>query len=397
MALQFETDGSIKLRNGEALVVDHLSRQFGAEPRVLGDRIGGVVGMVAWEYTVDGVGYATVASDGFERVPFSTGSRTEVMAEVRADQLGAAAVAVRLVVERAVEELQSPWDVGRVWINTTPFLAGTRMQGLVADDSAGFYFDAAGNAVGRLQLVSLLTEPEARTVAIEGLDALTHARMTRRAELADVDRTTDLFELQVPIEPVPAPAPAPVPTPVQQAPAPAAAVAPAVPVAPATPPLPPLPPVPPAPQATFTTPTAPAAPPAAWGAPATPPVVQAPVAPPVPQVPAAPAAPAVRPMAQAGTSSQRVAAPLSGLHIMVSKQVWQVPVGWIEVDEHGRFLATTQTETPQQLDDPNNLELTTLDRVVALNPSLEEFVRTAVARDFATWDANSRGWYVGRF
>ena len=128
MALDTASDGTITLRQGSGAIFGHLTRRYGVEPTVYDERIGGSVMMLCWRYERDGVRYAAVASAGLERIPFVGVPPVEVVAEVLEHQVGAAVVVVRTVVERAVQELQSPWEPGRVWINDVPLLN----DGLVA-------------------------------------------------------------------------------------------------------------------------------------------------------------------------------------------------------------------------------------------------------------------------
>lgn len=376
MALHTEADGSIKLRTGTGAIWSHLARRYGADPQVLDETIGGSVRLLVWRYNVAGVDYAAVASAGLERLPFVGEPATEVVVEVRESQLGAAVIAVRIIVERAVQELQAPWELGRVWMNDGPVLTGTHIRAIVVatsgdGDSVDLIRDDAGAVAGRLQTGYLLTYEEARAVSQAGLAPLEHARAVNRAELANVERSADVFVT-----------PAAAPTPVPPASAPASAPAVAAP-APAPQPVPA-----PAPQPVPTPSAAPL-----------------PVVPPAPSIPTAPGAtpPSAayawpeRPVAGAGLDQPRSRETLQSTAILVTKHVWNQPIGWIEKDEDGRFRATTQTETEAELNDPQFLEIASLTRVIALNPWLEQFALSAAPRDFATFDKNGQFWFVGTF
>lgn len=366
MALETASDGTITLRQGSGAIFAHLSRRYGVEPTVSDDRIGGSVMMLCWRYERDGVRYAAVASAGLERIPFVGVPPVEVVAEVLEHQAGAAFVVVRTVVERAVQELQSPWEPGRVWINEVPLLNGTRIQALVASESGegpavDVIRDEQGAPQAQLQTIALLTASEGRAVAMQGPGPLMHARSTQRAALADVERSADVIA-----EPVAPEAPAAAPQAEPQAVAPQNPAPLAAPQNPA-----PLASMPPAPQ-----PIAPAA--------STAPLRQA-----------GPWEPS-RPSANSGTGERRSVGDVPGIAILVSKLVWEAPVSWIECDEHGRLAAFTQTETQAQLDDVNMLEVVSLARVLTLNPWLQEFTLTATSGDFACYDGALGGWVNGR-
>ncbi|OYN90351.1 hypothetical protein CGZ91_09335 [Parenemella sanctibonifatiensis] len=195
------------LRHGSGAVFGTLSRRYGGNPHAHERRIGGAIMLLEWRYERDGVRYAAVASAGLERIPFDGAEPIEVVAEVLEDQAAAAAIAVEVVVRRSVEELQAPWQPGRVWINQEPLLRGTKIQALVIDPSAAdALVDDNGQRVGTLHTVALLTEDEGKAVALRGVQPLDHARRERRAALADVERGGSLFgEDGQPLD-VPAPA-----------------------------------------------------------------------------------------------------------------------------------------------------------------------------------------------
>lgn len=197
MALQKQPDGSIALRHGAGAVFEHLTKRYGSEPGMGAERIGGSILMLEWDFERDGVEYAAIASAGLERIPFDA-PPVELVCEVRREQIGAAAVALNVVARRAIEELEEPWEPGRVWINDGPLLRGTRIAALVMGpsgdgDAVDVMPGTPESPVVSLQTVTLLTAQEGRAVARGGLAVLDELRRTRRAELLDVERTEDLL------------------------------------------------------------------------------------------------------------------------------------------------------------------------------------------------------------
>lgn len=313
MAIPKSSDGSIQLREGRGDIFSTLAKRFGKNPHAPSDeRIGGSVMLLTWSHERDGVRYATMATAGLERIPFEGVAPFELVCEVLEEQVGAAAVALRIVVQRAIEELEAPWEPGRVWFNDQPILTGTRIRGLVVgpDPDGAEIIDEDGNPAGDLQRVWLLTEPEAESVSAAGLEPLVTQTWSRfRHLLADVERTQDAMALRPARESLP-----------------------------------------------------------------------------YPDMP--PAGP--------GTGPRRDTAELAGTPIVVVKWLATHAVRWIECNERGRFVAFTQLEKPAELQDQANFEVWTLDRVVARNPWLEEFARTARTGDYASYDDANERWIVGR-
>lgn len=312
MALERNPDGTIGLRPGRGDVFQTLAERFGSNPSPAPDRIGGSVMLLSWTHEHDGVRYATMATAGMERIPFEGVGPFEYVCEVREEQVGAASVALRLVVQRSVEELEAPWEPGRVWINDQPILARTGIVGLVVgpDPDGPHLVDEGGSPSGNLHRVWLLTETEAKSVAHVGLEPLVGTAWEKfRGLLADVERTQDAIALQSVSNELP---------------------------------YPPM------------------------------------------------------PKAGRGSGAERTDAELANTPIIVSKPLAEHPVRWIECNERGRFVAFTQLEKPEELNDSDNFEVWALDRLVARNPWLEGWARTAQTGDYASYDDRVDGWLVGK-
>lgn len=206
MAITKHADGSIALRDGNGASYGTLCEHYGSRPDLLQERIGGTVLMMRWRFERDGVRYAAVATAGLDRVPFEGVPPCEVVCEVLEGQEGAAQEAVGIVVRRAVEQLESPWEFGRVWMNDRPFLSGTLIRGIVVspEGPAGDQLrDADGNRVGDLHTVVLLTDEEARTMAMTTADALVPVLQQTPHLLADVERDRAVMRRQLPYPPMP--------------------------------------------------------------------------------------------------------------------------------------------------------------------------------------------------
>lgn len=192
-------------RPGDESFARHFGRLFATEPQLLGDPIDGTVGVV--RYTHNGI--ASVVTLGLERVA-PGGARVELLCEVGEEQRAAAEVAVRIAVQRVLGQLDiepGPLRPGDVWINSVPFLAGTRIQGLMAVDAQWSgrdqtVHDGAGNPIGWVNEIVMLTRNEAKRVATDGLVPLLEAAAKAPTARFDVLRD-DMVEPPVPVPPVP--------------------------------------------------------------------------------------------------------------------------------------------------------------------------------------------------
>lgn len=120
-----------------------------------------------------------------------------MVCEVPADQIGAAVVAVETVVQRAIEELEAPWEQDRVWLNDQPLLGGTRIQAIMVGPSGDPDSDALvheGERVGRLDTITMLTTTEAQLLAHMGPGTLPRVLSGARLRFADVTRDQDALQ-----------------------------------------------------------------------------------------------------------------------------------------------------------------------------------------------------------
>lgn len=179
-------------RPGDASFARHFGRLFGCEPEFLGDPIDGRIGIVRYLHN----GIASVVSLGLERVDLPDGARIELLCEVVDAHKAAAEVAVRIGVQRVLGLLgDEPGHMapGDVWINTVPFLAGTRIQGIVAVDAQWSgrdqtVRDAEGVAIGWVNEIVMLTKNEAKRVATDGIVPLLEAAAAAPTARFDVLR-----------------------------------------------------------------------------------------------------------------------------------------------------------------------------------------------------------------
>lgn len=166
-------------RPGDASFARHLGRLFECDPEFLGEPIDGRIGVVRYRHN----GIASVASLGLERVDLPGAARIELLCEVVEPQKAAAEIAVRIAVQRVLGLLgdePGPMRPGDVWINSVPFLAGTRIQGLVAVDAQWSGRDQTvrgddGEPVGWINEIVMLTKNEAKRVATDGIVPLLEA------------------------------------------------------------------------------------------------------------------------------------------------------------------------------------------------------------------------------
>ncbi|ROR97280.1 suppressor of fused protein SUFU [Salana multivorans] len=182
----------------------HVWNAFGVTPRVLTEKIGGSVMVVAkTPPDQDEGGPVTVMTAGVGRLPVDGALPVELAVEVPPGQEGAALVALRIVANDVATRRRVP-PVDTPWRNGTPFLSGTQIAAIVATTSRwGASFDEvrnpAGELVGHVRTLRLITDPEAAVMAAEGWAGLL-ARAGSIDALLDVQRTST----------VPAPGGAPV-------------------------------------------------------------------------------------------------------------------------------------------------------------------------------------------
>lgn len=192
---------------GDVSFARHFSRLFACEPHFLGEPIDGQIGVARYVHN----GIASVATLGLERVAMPGGARVELLCEVVEGQKAAAEVAVRIAVQRVLGAPGAgearPMAPGDVWINDVPFLAGTRIQGLVAVDAQWSRRDQTvrdgdGAPIGWFNEVVMLTKNEAKRVAMDGIVPLLDAAAASPTARFDVLRD-DMVEPPTPVPRVP--------------------------------------------------------------------------------------------------------------------------------------------------------------------------------------------------
>lgn len=152
---------------------NHVFDAFGVPPALLDERIGGSVMVVAKQPTD---GPLTLLTAGVSRLPVDAGPPVELAVEVPEGQEGAALVALRIVCDDiAVNRCTPPFETP--WRNRDPFLTGTQISAIMATGSRwgaalDDVIDAAGNVVGHVRTLRLLTDAEAQTASRVGWSGL---------------------------------------------------------------------------------------------------------------------------------------------------------------------------------------------------------------------------------
>lgn len=160
----------------------HVWNAFGVPPQVLTDKIGGSVMIVVKEPPApDGAAAhpsapVTVLTAGVGRLPVDSGLPVELAVEVPGDQVGAAIIALRIVTNDVATRRRTP-PMYSPWRNPHPFLHDTQISAIVATGSRwGSVLDEvrneAGEVVGHVRTLRLLTDAEAELVRTQGWDAL---------------------------------------------------------------------------------------------------------------------------------------------------------------------------------------------------------------------------------
>lgn len=167
---------------------NHVFDALGVPPMPFKDRIGGSV-MVVEKHPADGP--ITIMTSGVSRFVTDLGERVELAVEVVDGQQGAAFAALRIVCDEIAMNRRVP-PVLRPWRNGTPFLNGTAISALLVTPSRwGTSFDDvrddAGQIVGHVRTLRMLTDGEAAIVAKRGWDELV-AALGSVEELLDVER-----------------------------------------------------------------------------------------------------------------------------------------------------------------------------------------------------------------
>ncbi|WP_285034971.1 suppressor of fused domain protein [Plantibacter sp. ME-Dv--P-095] len=176
----------VPLVPGENAFPLHIFDALGLDPVVFKDRIGGSV-MVIEKRPEDGP--VTILTSGVSRLETDSGERIELAVEVVDGQQGAAMVALRIVINEIATNRRVP-PVLAPWRNGTPFLNGTAISALLVTPSRwGASFDEirneAGQVVGHVRTLRLLTDGEAAVAGERGWDALV-------AEVGSVDALLDV-------------------------------------------------------------------------------------------------------------------------------------------------------------------------------------------------------------
>lgn len=166
----------------------HVFDVLGVDPVVLSDPIGGSVRVVEKR---PAAGPITLMTAGASHLPTASGERVELAVEVLDGQQGAARVALEIVCDDMHANRRVP-PVGTPWRNRDPFLSGTRISAILVTPSRwGPSFDEvrapAGEVVGHVRTLRLLTDAEAAFVSAKGWDALVAAAGSVDA-LLDVER-----------------------------------------------------------------------------------------------------------------------------------------------------------------------------------------------------------------
>ncbi|WP_285026546.1 suppressor of fused domain protein [Plantibacter sp. ME-Dv--P-122b] len=180
--------GDVPLVPGEDAFPLHIFDALGLDPVVFKDRIGGSV-MVIEKRPDDGP--VTILTSGVSRIPNETDERIELAVEVVDGQQGAAMVALRMVINQIAINHRTP-PVLVPWRNDEPFLTGTAISALLVTPSRwGASFDEvrneAGEVVGHVRTLRLLTDGEAAVAGERGWDALV-AEVGSVEALLDVER-----------------------------------------------------------------------------------------------------------------------------------------------------------------------------------------------------------------
>ncbi|WP_040159175.1 suppressor of fused domain protein [Nigerium massiliense] len=87
--------------------------------------------------------------------------------------------------------------------------------------------------------------------------------------------------------------------------------------------------------------------------------------------------------------------PIPDVPVIVSRMLDDQPARWVEVDYAGRYVALTMAESDAFLDDPANLDVWPLARLVERNPGLREFAVSAVPGDCIRY-SDDDGWVAAR-
>ena len=190
------------LRAGDVSFARHFARLFATEPEFVGEPIEGTIAVARYVHN----GIASLVTLGLERVPLPDDARIELLCEVVEDQASAAEVAVRIAAQRVLGLLgdpAGPMEPGDVWINSVPFLADTRIQGLVAVDAQWSgrdqtVYDEQGRAVGWINEIVMLTTTEAKRLALDGVVPLLEAASSNPTVRFDVLRD-DMVEAPAPL------------------------------------------------------------------------------------------------------------------------------------------------------------------------------------------------------
>lgn len=138
---------------------------------------------------------------GASLLPTDSGERVELAVETIEGQLGAAIIAMKIVCDDMAANRRVP-PVGAPWRNSEPFLNGTRMSAIMVSPSRwGDSFDevrsAAGEVVGHVRMLRLLTDAEASFASANGWDALVGAAGSVDA-LLDVTRADAVAGAELP-------------------------------------------------------------------------------------------------------------------------------------------------------------------------------------------------------
>lgn len=166
----------------------HVFDALGVSPMPFEERIGGSV-MVVEKQPADGP--ITIMTSGVSRFATDSGERVELAVEVVDGQQGAAFVALRIVCDEIAMNRRVP-PMLKPWRNGTPFLNGTAISALLVTPSRwGTSFDDvrddAGQIVGHVRTLRMLTDGEAAIVAGRGWDELV-AAVGSVEGLLDVER-----------------------------------------------------------------------------------------------------------------------------------------------------------------------------------------------------------------
>ena len=186
----------------ELAFATHFAGLFHVDPVFMGDPVDGTVGVARYDHN----GIASVVSLGIDRMRPPGGERVEVLCEVVDAQAQAAEVAVRLTIARILGRLGGEagvLDPGDLWINATPYLAGTQIQGIAVVDESWSgrpqeVLGPEGEVAGRIIEIVMLTRTEAKRVAHDGFVPLLEAAESSPAMRFDVLRS-DLVDPPAPL------------------------------------------------------------------------------------------------------------------------------------------------------------------------------------------------------